>query len=56
MLRKTSYAASQDETRRVLNGILMAFKSNKLTMVATDGRRLALVDHEVEFPEQAEQR
>jgi DNA polymerase-3 subunit beta len=54
MLRKTSYAASQDETRRVLNGILMAFKSNKLTMVATDGRRLALVDHEVEFPEQAE--
>lgn len=54
MLRKTSYAASLDETRRVLNGVLMAFKSNKLTMVATDGRRLALVDHEVEFPEQAE--
>lgn len=54
MLRKTNYAASLDETRRVLNGVLMAFKSNKLTMVATDGRRLALVDHEVEFPEQAE--
>lgn len=54
MLRKTSYAASLDETRRVLNGVLMAFKGNKLTMVATDGRRLALVDHEVEFPEQAE--
>ena len=54
MLRKTSYAASLDETRRVLNGVLMAFKDNKLTMVATDGRRLALVDHEVEFPEQAE--
>lgn len=54
MLRKTSYAASLDETRRVLNGVLMAFKANKLTMVATDGRRLALVDHEVEFPEQAE--
>jgi len=54
MLRKTSYAASLDETRRVLNGVLMAFKNNKLTMVATDGRRLALVDHEVEFPEQAE--
>jgi DNA polymerase III subunit beta len=54
MLRKTSYAASLDESRRVLNGVLMAFKSNKLTMVATDGRRLALVDHEVEFPEQAE--
>jgi DNA polymerase-3 subunit beta len=54
MLRKTSYAVSQDETRRVLNGVLMAFKDNKLTMVATDGRRLALVEHEIEFPPEAE--
>ena len=54
MLRKTSYAASLDETRRVLNGVLLAFKENKLTMVATDGRRLALVDHEIEFPPEAE--
>jgi DNA polymerase-3 subunit beta len=54
MLRKTSYAASLDETRRVLNGVLMAFKDGKLTMVATDGRRLALVEHEVEFPAEAE--
>lgn len=54
MLRNTSYAVSQDETRRVLNGLLMAFKDNKLTMVATDGRRLALVDQEVEFTKEAE--
>ena len=54
MLRKTAYAASLDETRRVLNGVLMAFKEGKLTMVATDGRRLALVEHEVEFPDEAE--
>jgi DNA polymerase-3 subunit beta len=54
MLRKTSYAASMDETRRVLNGVLLAFKGNKLTMVATDGRRLALVEHEIEFPPEAE--
>lgn len=54
MLRKTSYAASMDETRRVLNGVLLAFKENKLTMVATDGRRLALVEHEIEFPPEAE--
>jgi DNA polymerase III, beta subunit len=54
MLKKTSYAVSQDETRRVLNGVLMSFKDNKLTMVATDGRRLALVDQEVEFPPDAE--
>jgi DNA polymerase-3 subunit beta len=49
-LKKTSYAISSDETRYVLNGILFSFKENKLTMVATDGRRLALVDIEVEFP------
>ena len=54
MFRKTSYAASLDETRRVLNGVLLAFKENKLTMVATDGRRLALVDHEIEVSPEAE--
>jgi DNA polymerase-3 subunit beta len=49
-LRKTAYAISTDETRYVLNGILFSFKDNKLTLVATDGRRLALVDVELEFP------
>lgn len=55
MLRKTSYAASQDDTRRTLKGVLMSFKDKKLTMVATDGRRLALVENEMEFPASAEQ-
>jgi len=54
MLTKTSYAASADETRFVLNGCLMSFKEGKLTVVATDGRRLALVEQEVEFPKEAE--
>lgn len=54
MLRKTSYAASTDETRYVLNGVLLSFKGDKLTMVATDGRRLALVEYELEFPKEAE--
>ena len=54
MLRKTAYAASQDDTRRTLKGVLMSFKDEKLTMVATDGRRLALVENEVEFPKAAE--
>ena len=53
-LKKTSYAISVDETRYVLNGILFSFKDNKLTLVATDGRRLALVDLEVEFPSSQE--
>ena len=54
MLRKTAYAVSHDETRRVLNGVLLSFREGKLTMVATDGRRLALVEHELEFPKEAE--
>lgn len=53
MLRKSAYAASSDETRYVLNGVFLSFKANKLTVVATDGRRLALVEYEVEFPEEA---
>lgn len=54
MLRKTCYAASTDETRYVLNGVLLSFKAGKLTIVATDGRRLALVENEVEFPKESE--
>ncbi len=53
-LRKTSYAISTDETRYVLNGIFWSFKDNNLTLVATDGRRLAMVNHDVEFPESQE--
>ena len=49
-LRKTSYAISTDETRYVLNGVLFSFKENKLTLVATDGRRLAMLDIDLEFP------
>ncbi len=49
-LKKTSYAISTDETRYVLNGIYASFKEGKLTLVATDGRRLAMVDNELEFP------
>jgi len=50
-LRKTHYAISLDETRYVLNGIFFSFKSDKLTLVATDGRRLALAEvNDLEIP------
>lgn len=54
MMRKTSFAISTDESRYVLNGIFMSLKDHKLTMVATDGRRLALVDEEVDVSEQSQ--
>ena len=50
-LRKTHYAISLDETRYVLNGIFFSFKGDKLTLVATDGRRLALAEvNDLEIP------
>ena len=54
LLKKTAYAASTDESRAILNGSLMAFHDNKLIVVCTDGRRLALVEQEIELPEEAE--
>jgi DNA polymerase-3 subunit beta len=49
LLQKTFYAASTDESRAILNGSLMAFRDNKLTIVCTDGRRLALIEKEIEI-------
>ena len=54
MLKKVTYAASTDETRYILNGALVSFKDEKLTIVATDGRRLAMVEQEIEFTEDAQ--
>jgi DNA polymerase-3 subunit beta len=54
ILRKTSFAISTDETRFVLNGIFFSLKDHKITMVATDGRRLALVDEEVDIPAESD--
>ncbi len=50
MLKKTGYAASIDESRQTLSGVLLSFKNQKLTMVATDGRRLALAEKDIEIP------
>lgn len=54
MLSKCAYAASTEETRYILNGVHLNFSGGKLTMVTTDGRRLALIEQEVEFPKEAE--
>jgi len=54
MLKKTSFAISTDESRYVLNGIFFSLKDHKLTMVATDGRRLALADEELDVSEKSQ--
>jgi DNA polymerase-3 subunit beta len=50
MLSNVSYAQSTDETRFILNGVYFNFKDEKLTLVSTDGRRLALVSKELAVP------
>ncbi len=50
MLGNVAYAQSTDETRYILNGVYFNFKDGKLALVATDGRRLALVSKELAVP------
>lgn len=41
MIRKTSFACSEDDTRPALNGVLWQTRGDRMQMVATDGHRLA---------------
>jgi DNA polymerase III subunit beta len=50
MLRRTAFAISSDEARYVLNGIYFSIKEHKVTVVATDGRRLALAEEDLDVP------
>ncbi len=47
LLKLVSYAASTDESRYQMNSVYFDFSGGKLTLVATDGRRLALASHDV---------
>ena len=49
MIRKTSYAISQDETRLTLNGAYFEVSEGDVQMVATDGHRLAYIKREGAF-------
>lgn len=42
MIKGTSFATAQDETRPILQGILFEVRDSKLNLVALDGYRLAL--------------
>lgn len=44
MFRLTSFAVSHEESRYVLNGILLEITDQVLRVVATDGRRLAKIE------------
>ncbi len=55
MLRHVSFAQSEDANRYLLNGVFFSFKSeneggSQLHLVATDGRRLSLIQQDIEAP------
>lgn len=52
MVRSVSYAQSTDETRYIMNGVFFNFEPGRLTLAATDGRRLAVVIREMEVTEE----
>jgi len=45
MIAKTIFAISNEESRYTLNGALMVLKPESITMVATDGHRLAHIEN-----------
>jgi DNA polymerase III subunit beta len=49
VIAKTTFAISLEESRYTLNGALLVVKPNSLTMVATDGHRLAMVEVDHKF-------
>jgi DNA polymerase-3 subunit beta len=50
MIARTIFAISSEESRFTLNGALLILKPGSITMVATDGHRLSMVENSVELP------
>ena len=48
MVAKTQFAITGDDTRYFLNGALLEFKTDAISLIATDGHRLAIVSVERE--------
>ena len=48
MIAKTGFAIANEESRYTLNGALMVLKPESITMVATDGHRLAHIERNAE--------
>jgi DNA polymerase-3 subunit beta len=51
MLKSVSYAQSINEERYMLKGVFFQFSKEKLSLVATDGRRLAVTNREMSVKE-----
>jgi len=49
MLSRTAFAAAKDDSRQVLNGICTEIQGNILTLIGTDGKKLAKVHNQIPF-------
>lgn len=47
MFRLTSFAVSHEESRYILNGVLLEISDDVIRVVATDGRRLAKMENKI---------
>lgn len=56
MINLTSFAISHDESRYVLNGILFVIKPTNIKLIATDGRRLAVIEEKMQLPKTLERK
>jgi DNA polymerase-3 subunit beta len=54
MIRKTCFAASVDETRGIITGVLMELKKDSINMVSLDGFRMAVVREQMKNEEETE--
>jgi len=50
MLKMTSFAVSHEESRYVLNGVLLEISDSNMVLVATDGRRMAKIERKLQKP------
>lgn len=50
MIQQVSFAASTDEARPVLQGVLLEINENKLSLAATDGFRISMRSAEISSP------
>jgi len=48
MIRKTIFSVSKDEIQGTISGVKMELKNKKLRLIATDARRLSLMDYRIE--------
>jgi DNA polymerase-3 subunit beta len=55
MIRKTIFSVSKDEIQGTISGIKLELKDKKLRLVATDARRLALMDYNTDSDETIEE-